>query len=143
MKNLKHLPIFLALGLGSSLALVAQTPDQQSTAPQAAQAAPRTPDPARQANRLAKQLNLTPDQVNQIEPILASRIQQMQAIRSDASLSKQDRVAKVRALHEDSVAKIKSVLTSDQQQKYDQILRQQHERMMQRRQEKQQTPPSA
>ncbi|HWF45536.1 MAG TPA: hypothetical protein VG168_00905 [Bryobacteraceae bacterium] len=143
MKKLKHLPIFLALGLASSLALAAQTPDQQNSAPQAAQTAPRTPDPARQAKHLAKQLNLTPDQVNQIEPILADRIQQMEAIHNDSSLSKQDRVAKMRALRQDSVAKIKSLLTSDQQQKYDQILQQQHDRMMQRRQERQQTAPLA
>jgi hypothetical protein len=143
MKNLKHLPIFLALGLASSFALAAQTPDQQSNAPQAAQAAPRTPDPALEANRLAKRLNLTPDQVNQIEPILADRIQQMQAIRSDATLSRKDRFAKVRALHQDTVAKIKSVLTSDQQQKYDEMLQRQHDRMLQRRQERQQTAPPA
>ena len=140
MKTLKHLPIFLAFGLASSFALVAQTPDQQNP-PQASQPAPRTPDPARQVKHLAKQLNLTPDQVNQIAPILADRAQQMQAIRSDASLSKKDRFAKMRALHQDSEAKIKSVLTGDQQQRYDQILQQEHDRMMQRRQERQQAAP--
>jgi Spy/CpxP family protein refolding chaperone len=143
MKKLKHLPIFLALGLASGLTLAAQTPDQQNNAPQAAQASRHTPDPARQAKHLAKRLNLTPEQENQIQPILADRMQQMQAIRNDASLSKEDRVAKIKALHQDSEAKIKSVLTGDQQQKYDQLRQQEHERMMQRRQERQQTPPSA
>jgi Spy/CpxP family protein refolding chaperone len=143
MKIRRHLPIFLALGLASGLTLAAQTPDQQNNTPPAAQPARRTPDPARQAKHLAKQLNLTPDQVNQIEPILADRMQQMQAIRNDASVSKQDRIAKMRALHQDTQAKIKSVLTGDQQQKYDQLLQQEHDRMMQRRQERQQAPPSA
>ena len=143
MKNVKHLPIFLALGLASCLTLAAQTPDQQTNVPQASQTARPAPDPARQANHLAKRLNLTPDQVNQIEPILANQIQQIQAIRNDSSLSKQDRFAKIRALHQDSVAKIKSVLNTDQQQKYDEMLQKQHDRMMQRRQERQQPAPSA
>lgn len=137
-------PGLLALGLVSGLPLAAQTADQQSnTTQQAAQPAVRTPDPARQSKHLAKRLNLTPDQENQIEPILADRIQQSQAIRSDSSLSPKDRAAKMRALRQDSEAKIKSVLTSDQQQKYDQMLQQEHDRMMQRRQERQQTAPSA
>jgi Spy/CpxP family protein refolding chaperone len=136
-------PGLLALGLASGLPLAAQTPDQQSNTPQAAQSAPRTPDPVRQSKHLAKRLNLTPDQENQIEPILADRIQQSQAIRSDATLSPKDRAAKMRTLRQDSEAKIKSVLTSDQQQKYDQMRQQEHDRMMQHRQEHQQTAPSA
>lgn len=143
MKNLKHLPIFLALGLASCLTLAAQTPDQQNNGPQSSEATRSAPDPARQANHLAKRLNLTPDQVNQVEPILAGQIQQIQAIRSDASLSRTDRIAKIRALHQDSVAKIKSVLNADQQRKYDQMLEKEHDRMMQRRQERQQSAPSA
>jgi Spy/CpxP family protein refolding chaperone len=117
--------------------LIAQAPDQNQQdvgiAPQAqttqaaGQAAPqaqsrRHADPARAARHLGKQLGLTPDQVAQIQPILADRQQQMQDIRADSSLMPRDRRMKARSVMQDSRNKIEALLTDSQKQQYDQML---------------------
>ena len=140
----KHLTLFLALALSSSFALLAQTPDQ-SAAPQAQpqqQTERRLPDPAHQAKMLARKLNLTDDQVKQIEPILANRIQQIQAIRADSSLAPKDRAAKMRDLRQQTQASIKAVLNDDQKQKYDQ-LQQEMRQHRQEHKERQEQPQSS
>jgi periplasmic protein CpxP/Spy len=107
----------LCLILGSGLALAAPLPQE---APASAPAAHR-PDPDQQVQRLAKRLNLTAEQQNQLLPIITERQRQMTALRNDSSLSAQDRRAKLRALREDSNSKIKTVLTDSQKQQYEQM----------------------
>jgi hypothetical protein len=94
-------------------------------------------DPNRQVKFMTKRLNLTADQQNQLLPILTARQQQFESIRSDSSLSKEDRRAKMRAAREDSEGKIKALLTDDQKQTYDQMQQQMRERMKQHREEQQ------
>jgi hypothetical protein len=128
--------------LGASLALAAPQTQDKPTAPQSQeqQAAPETNqaghghrqmDPEKQVKRLAKRLNLTADQQNQILPILTDRQQQIKSIMSDSSLSKQDRHAKMQALRQDSDAKIKAVLTDSQKQTWDQMQQKRQERIQQ------------
>lgn len=87
-------------------------------------------NPNRQAKRLAKQLNLSQDQVSQIEPILADRDQQMQALRGDSSLAPADRRTKAKGIMDDSNSKIEAVLNDQQKQQYEQMLasRREHRR---------------
>lgn len=94
-------------------------------------------DPNRQLKRLTKRLNLTSDQQNQILPILTNRQQAMESIRSDSSVAPQDRHEKMRAVREDSDAKIRAVLTDSQKQTYDQMQQQMREREQQRREQRQ------
>jgi hypothetical protein len=118
--------------------LMAQAPDQSQSqvgiAPQAAQssqpAAQNAPqqdgqkhqaDPARAARHLGKQLGLTPDQVNQIRPIIADRQQQIQSIRSDSTLMPRDRRMKVRSVMQDSRTRIEALLTDSQKQQFEQM----------------------
>ena len=89
-------------------------------------------DPNQQVQRLTKRLNLTADQQSQLLPILTERRQQMTSIRSDSSLSAQDRHAKMRAVRESSEAKIRALLTDSQKQTYDQMQQKMHERARQR-----------
>jgi periplasmic protein CpxP/Spy len=79
-------------------------------------------NPERQAKRLGKQLNLSQDQVSQIQPILADRDQQMQALRGDSSLAPADRRAKAKGIMDDSNTKIEAVLNDQQKQQYEQML---------------------
>jgi periplasmic protein CpxP/Spy len=81
-------------------------------------------DPAQQAVHLGQRLGLSDDQVAQIKPILADRLQQMQNLRANTSLSEQDRHAKVRALMQDTNNKIESVLNDTQKQQFEQMLAQ-------------------
>lgn len=84
----------------------------------------RTMDPNKRVQFLAKKLNLTQDQQNQILPILTNEQQQMQSLRSDTSLSREDRFAKMRSIREDSRTKIEGVLTADQKQAFEKMQQQ-------------------
>ena len=132
----------VALGLGTFLvsgALFAapqsqeQTPSQQNAQP----ASRHIPDPNQQVRRLTKRLNLTADQQNQILPILTDRQQQFQAVMNDSSLSAKDRHAKMRAIHDDTDAKINAVLTDAQKQTYAQMEQAMRERAHQHREQQQ------
>lgn len=132
--------------------LLAQAADQnpapgqqqsQAQAPNASQnqAPPppdlRTPNPKRQARFMAKKLGLNPDQQTQLEPILANRDQQIEAIRTDTSLAPRDRRTKVEAVRADTVSKIQALLTPAQQQQFVQMQQNQQAR----HQQGQQAPP--
>src|SRR5947209_14641250 len=57
-----------------------------------------TPNPQRQAQRLAKELNLSPDQESRLVAILADRDQKMVALRSDTSLTHESRRQQMRGI---------------------------------------------
>jgi protein CpxP len=107
----------LCIIFGAGLAVAAPLPQE---APATAPAGHRA-DPNQQLRRLTKRLNLTSEQQNQLLPILTEQQQQMAALRSDSSLSAQDRHAKARALREDSNSKIEWVLSDSQKQQYEQM----------------------
>jgi hypothetical protein len=77
--------------------------------------------PDEELQRLDKALKLNDDQKGQIKPILEDRQQKMQSLRSDTSLSQQDRWSKMRSIREDSNGKIRSVLNDDQKKKFDEM----------------------
>jgi Spy/CpxP family protein refolding chaperone len=122
----------LSLALGATLltglagnSLIAQ--DQQPPAATTSQDAPSTtqplhaPNPQRQAKRMTKKLALTPDQESKLEPILAERQQQIESTRSDTTLAPKDKRVRLRGIHQDSEAKIESILTDTQKQQYEQM----------------------
>jgi periplasmic protein CpxP/Spy len=122
--------LFSSVALGSVLvvglsanALLAQ--DQSAPpAPSAQSPAQRpahVPNPRHQAKKMAKELGLTPDQVSKIEPILADRDQQVQGLRSDATLAPSDRKAKMRGIRQESDSRIEAILNDTQKQQYEQI----------------------
>jgi protein CpxP len=76
-------------------------------------------DPVKTLDRMTRRYNLTSDQQNQIRPILQDQQQQMQSLRADTSMSRGDRVAKMRSMHQESAQKIEAVLTDDQRKKFD------------------------
>lgn len=73
-------------------------------------------DAHKAAQRLGKRLNLTDDQTAKLEPILATQQQKMAALRSDTSLSRDQRRQQFQAIHEDTKNQLSSVLTPDQMQ---------------------------
>lgn len=119
----------LTFGIAGT-ALAQDNSGQEPAAPPPGQSqgmqGPRRMDPDRQLQHMTKELNLSSDQQTQIKPILADIDQKMQALWQDQSLSQQDRRAKMRAIHEDSRAKIEAVLNDEQKQKYETM--QQHMR---------------
>jgi len=119
--------MLLGAVLATGVAL-AQAPDQNqpSGAAQATQSnnvrERRAPNPDRMAQHLAKKLNLSNDQVAQIKPVLEDRVQQIQALRADTSLSQQARRDKAHQIMQDSNNRIEAALNDTQKQQFDQML---------------------
>lgn len=118
---MKHLLVTtsLALSLSFGAAFAQQTTDPQATTPQQTPTAEghhhhHAHNPQKQAEHLSKKLNLTPDQTAKIEPILASRDQQMQALWQNQQLAPQDRHQQMRAIHEQTEQQLSGVLSPDQ-----------------------------
>ena len=76
------------------------------------------------AQAIAQQLNLTPQQKEKILPILADEAPKVQAIKNDNSLSKIQKIQKLRAIHQQTDPQMKAILTPEQYQKL-QTIRQQ------------------
>jgi protein CpxP len=76
-------------------------------------------DPDKMLDHMTKRYNLTSDQQNQVRPILQDQQQQMQSLRGDTSMSREDKMAKMRSMHQASQQKIEAVLTDDQRKKFD------------------------
>ena len=129
MRTLKLTIVFTAL-LATGM-LVAQEPATASNQDTqlSTQSAPapegqgrHVMNPNKQARHLAKELNLSQDQVAQIKPILVDRKQQIESLRADTSLAPQDRREKMRAIQQDSKSKIEAVLNDTQKQQFEQML---------------------
>jgi protein CpxP len=91
-------------------------------------------DPAQQLEGMTKRYNLSADQQTQLKPILASQQQQMQALRGDSSLSREDRMAKMQGIRADSNKKIEAILNDDQKKQFEEDQQKMQERMQQRMQ---------
>src|SRR5271163_3249253 len=105
------------LTLCSAAAFAQQdTPAPDASAQQGGHRQPPTPD--EQVARMTKRYNLSADQQTQIKPILANQQQQMMALRQDSSLSRDDRMAKMKSIREDSSTKIQAILNDSQKKQY-------------------------
>jgi periplasmic protein CpxP/Spy len=81
---------------------------------------PRGPrDPMEQLEHLTQVLGLTQEQHDQIAAIYKANAPQRQAIMSDDSLSPNDKRAKMRELMNGTQAKVRALLTPEQQTKFD------------------------
>jgi periplasmic protein CpxP/Spy len=137
---------------GGAFAQDQSAPDSQSSPPAAtapAQApestpAPRhAPNPHRQAKVLAKKLGLSAQQESQLEPILANRVQQVQSIRADTTLSPQEKRLKLRGVRQDANNQIEAMLTDSQKQQFEQMKQQQMSRHRQQQQQQQEQQPQS
>jgi Spy/CpxP family protein refolding chaperone len=64
------------------------------------------------------QLNLTDDQKPKVQAIMDADIQKRRELRQDTSLTREDFVAKQKAIHEDTTTQMKAVLTPEQFEKW-------------------------
>lgn len=112
------------------LAQPEQPAPSESAQPQSSEAA--APRPARPATRpvhhrvtlddhvkvLAKSLDLNESQQAAVKRILEQRQQTILRLRQDTSISGADRIGRLRALQDQTVEKIRSVLNDEQKKKY-------------------------
>jgi Spy/CpxP family protein refolding chaperone len=117
--NRTALPVALALILSGSLAFAQQAQPQPQESQPATVA--HVPNPHRQTMRLAKELNLTPDQRAKVEPILASRDQQISALKTNSSIAPADFHKQMRTIQQSTREQLNSVLTPDQMQQFKSI----------------------
>ena len=129
----------LIFALGLCLATHAQTPDSAGSQPQ-------KPNPTKQAVRqlkmLQQQLNLTEDQVTQMQVILITRDVTLDSLRNNPSGDRRSEGRARREINHTADQKINDLLTADQKPLYEQWKKQQREKMMEKRQQTTQ-PPSA
>ena len=107
-----------------------QQPDQQSGPGMGGRMGRRhMPTVDDQLKHLTKKLNLSDDQQAKLKPILEDQRKQMDAIRNDSSLSREDRFSKMQEVRQGSDTQIKSVLNDDQQKNFDKMREDQANRM--------------
>ncbi|WP_223649470.1 hypothetical protein [Hymenobacter psoromatis] len=136
----KFLLPLLALALSATAASAQTAPAQQGGGPQ------RTPDEmaARQAQGLAKRLNLSADQSTKVQQIMLARDQEMQTMRGQMQAGTGDRkqmreqMQTMRAKYEDQ---LKAVLTPEQFTQYTTLEGQRRERGQAMRQGQMQANP--
>jgi len=78
-------------------------------------------DPAKHAAMLAKRLKLSSDQQTKVEEVFKSEQSQMESLRSDTSVSPQDRHSKMMDVRKSSNDQIRALLDPDQQKKWDEM----------------------
>lgn len=135
----------IALALAISLPVAAQSaatnPQSQSAPPQTAPAQQSAPAGTNQNSAQSQAsddnpLNLTDEQKAKLRPIIQDENQQMEALRSDNSLTQEQKIDKANQIRATASPKIKAILTPEQLQKLAQL---QQERV---HEQQQQTPPA-
>jgi Spy/CpxP family protein refolding chaperone len=120
---MKRLVILLTLLLIGSISgrAAAQEPAPAAPAAPTAPSAPAIPEQARQRlEQIKERLTLTPEQVEQVRPILADEMQKLKALReSNSGGGRRDRRKMARELKEiqgDADDRLKKVLSKEQMQ---------------------------
>jgi hypothetical protein len=127
LRNLSIAFLLVALACTITASAVAQnngSNDQQSApagAPSEQWHGHRHFDPEQRTEMLTKQLKLTSDQQPKVLDILKSEQSQMEKLRSDSSLSQEDRRSKMMDIHKASNDQIRALLDPDQQKKWDKM----------------------
>jgi hypothetical protein len=91
-------------------------------------------DPDQRLAHMTKRYNLSADQQSQIKPILQNEQQQMQAMHSDSSMSRDDKRSKMMSMHEADNQKIEAILNDQQKQKFEADQQKMQQRMQERQQ---------
>ena len=79
---------------------------------------------------VAKQLHLTRKQEKQLIPILQAEEPKLQAIKNDQSLSREEQLQRLRAVHDESNPQVKAILTPAQYQQLQMIRQKRRAQLM-------------
>ncbi len=87
-----------------------------------AQSAPAlSPQAIQNIQNIVSTLKLTPEQISALIPILKAEAPRIQAIRSDSSLSRMQKIEQFRAVHAQTDPQVRSILSPQQYQQLQQI----------------------
>lgn len=79
------------------------------------------------------ELNLTQAQKKQLMPVVIEQAQKLKAMKEDTTSTKMQRLMKLRAIHQDTDAKVKPILTPDQFTKFQAMRQEEMQEMMEER----------
>ncbi len=132
--------MLLALGGLVVLGPVVRADDTPATPPPAAGGGATSPNAARRAglDKFLTDIKATDEQKEKLKTIFKERVDKMQALRDDTSLSQEDKMAKRKEITDATNAKVKGVLNADQYTKYEEFMKTQAARFRNRGQQ----PPS-
>ena len=123
----------LTLGTAAAFAQASPAPDASAQQPDSGRMGRRQPmTPDEQLARMTKRYDLSADQQTQIKPIIADTQQQMMTLRQDSSMSREDKMAKMKTIREGANTKIQALLNDSQKQKFAEDQQRMQERMQQR-----------
>ena len=88
--------------------------------------------PEERTEHLTKALSLGDDQKGKVLAVFQDEQKQMQALRSDSTLSRDDRWSKMREIHQSTTTQIRGILTPDQAKKFDELQQRMQEHREQR-----------
>ncbi len=109
------LSLLVSFALTGSISAHAQQSDPQQ-APAPVVRAHHAHSPQHETKALTRKLGLTPDQASQVEPILAAKRDQMQALRANPSPDPATMHQQMHAINRDTRQKLDAVLTEPQRQ---------------------------
>lgn len=89
-------------------------------------------NPGRFVDRMAQQLNLTEEQKSRVQSYLEDQRSQMQVLRNDTTLTRDQRAERMREITQQTRDKIQSILTVEQKQKAEDLRKQARDRMQER-----------
>ena len=121
--KLMRLTTLLAACLFAMAALAQQNPPAQASGdhkPGAHMGPGNTDDLMKD---LTTKLNLTTDQQSRVRAILDEHHQQAKATMDDQSMSKEDKHAKMKSMHDSVHSKVREVLTDEQKPKFDAMVK--------------------
>jgi periplasmic protein CpxP/Spy len=142
MKN-KWMAGVLGAALVIGVPVFAQTAADSGQENPQAQTAPKGHRHGQRMQKLTQELNLTPNQQTKIKPIFQKAHAQAKTIRQDATLNKDQKMAKMKELHQNTMAQLNEILTPEQQTQLKQLQEQRRAQWQQRHQQQQQTAPPA
>ena len=82
--------------------------------------------------KMSAALQLTPQQKQQVKPILMDEAPKLQMIKSDTTLGPMQKAMKMRQIADDTDGKLKPILTPQQYQTWQQMRMQERQQMMQK-----------
>ncbi len=121
MKNqLKFTSLLLTAALAALPVLNAQPAENQAPARERGPGGPGGRG-GPNLQMIAEELGLSADQKAKLAPVIKHQAEQMQAIRQDESLSREQRMEKARGIREAGRKDIEAVLTPEQVKKFDDL----------------------
>ncbi len=119
--------------------------DPNAKSPKVEKGQPKGPGDMREGinkrmEHLTKELNLTKEQQEKIRPILENEMKEIQAVRSNDSLTKEQKHEKVKAIRQTTQAELNKILTPEQQKKYGEMENKARQKMVERNKSRQHEP---